>query len=218
MQKLSLLIADDHVLVREGISAMLGKSDDIDIIGHASDGKEAIDMAMKLRPRVVLMDISMPGLGGLEATLEIKKSLPETKVLVLTQYDDREYVARLLKAGASGYILKKALGDELLGAIRAVASGERYLHPSVAASVIDGFLGKGAPDAEGELEYDSLTDREKQVLKLIADGGSHKEVASILGISVKTVISHQSNICQKIDVHTRAGLVKYAIQKGLIKL
>ena len=217
MKKINILIADDHAMMREGINAMLSMHDDIIVVGQASDGKEAIDMALKHKPDIVLMDISMPGLGGLEATIELKKSLPSARVLVLTQYDDKEYVARLLKAGAAGYILKKAAGEELVSAIRAVASGESYLHPSVASGIIDGFLGKGGDDASESL-LDSLTDREKQVLKLIAEGYSHKEVAATLEISVKTVISHQSNICQKLDIHSRAGLVKFAIQRGLIQI
>jgi len=218
MAKINLVIADDHVLVREGIIAMLGMYEDLEVVGQASDGTEAIEMALKYRPKVMLMDISMPGLGGLEATIELKKSLPDTKVLVLTQYDDKEYVSRFLKAGASGYILKKAIGADLVAAIRAVAEGECYLHPSVASSVIDGFLGKSDSGDEGESLYDGLTVREKQVLKLIAEGCSHKDAASELGISVKTVIAHQSNICNKLDIHSRAGLIKFAIQKGLIKL
>jgi len=219
MGKIDLVIADDHALVREGIAAILGMHDDMEVVAQASDGQGAIEASMKHRPRMVLMDISMPGLGGLEATIELKKTLPDIKVLVLTQYDDKEYVSRFLKAGASGYILKKAIGADLVTAIRAVAAGESYLHPSVASGVIDGFLGK--PEAEldgGEGLYESLTVREKQVLKLIAEGGSHKEVATELGISVKTVVAHQSNICEKIDVHSRGGLIKFAIQKGIIKL
>lgn len=217
MRKIDLVIADDHALMREGVNALLSGHEDINVVGQASDGREAIDLVNSLRPMVVLMDISMPGLGGLEATIELKKTNPEVKVLILTQYDDKEYVSRLLRAGCAGYILKKAIGAELVSAIRAVAAGESYLHPSVAANVIDGFLGKGGVDA-AETLVDSLTDREVQVLKLIADGSSHKGVASALGISVKTVISHQSNICQKLDIHSRAGLVKFAIQKGLISI
>ncbi|MGW8272677.1 MAG: response regulator, partial [Thermodesulfovibrionales bacterium] len=142
MQGTRVLIADDHTLVREGIIAMLSRFEDIEVVGEASNGKEAIEKVRDLRPDIILMDISMPVLGGLEATLEIKKSHPEVKILVLTQYDDKEYVSRFLKAGVSGYILKKALGMELLTAIRAVARGENYLHPSVAGSVIDRFVSK----------------------------------------------------------------------------
>jgi len=216
MQGTRVLIADDHTLVREGIIAMLSRFEDIEVVGEASNGKEAIEKVRDLRPDIILMDISMPVLGGLEATLEIKKSHPEVKILVLTQYDDKEYVSRFLKAGVSGYILKKALGMELLTAIRAVARGENYLHPSVAGSVIDRFVSKKKEHREDLC--DRLTSRETQILKLLAEGQSHKEIASVLGISVKTVISHQTNLSDKLDIHSRAGLIKFAIRKGLVRL
>ena len=216
MGAIRILIADDHVLVREGIRALLGHHEGVEVIGEASDGKEAISLAGSLAPDLILMDISMPGLGGIEATMEIKKSWPEIKVLVLSQYDDKEYVSRLLKAGASGYILKKAMGDELMTAIRAVADGEFYLYPSIASSVVDGYLLKGEPQVDDP--YDRLTDRELQVLKLLAEGLSHKEVAETLNISAKTVVAHQSNISEKLDIHSRAGLIKFAYQKGIVKL
>ncbi len=216
MPKIRILIADDHVLVREGIRALLGFHDDVEVVGEASDGKEAIALAGKLQPDVVLMDISMPGLGGLEATVEIKKTEPEVKILVLSQYDDKEYVSRFLKAGVSGYILKKAVGEELITAIRAVARGDSYLYPSIASSVIDGYLVKDISEVEDP--FDRITDREQQVLKLIAEGLPHKEIAATLGISTKTVIAHQTNICEKLDVHSKAGLIKYAYKKGIVKI
>jgi len=215
MPRTRIMMADDHVLVREGIRALLALHDDVEVVGEASDGKEAITMADKLRPDIVLMDISMPGLGGLEATVEIKKTNPDIKILVLSQYDDKEYVRRFLKAGVAGYILKKAVGEELITAIRAVARGEAYLYPSIASSVIDGYLVKGMPEVEDP--FDRITDRELQVLKLIAEGLSHKEIASTLGISTKTVIAHQTNICEKLDIHTKAGLIKYAYKKSIVK-
>ncbi|HEB01832.1 MAG TPA: response regulator transcription factor [Nitrospirae bacterium] len=215
MPRTRIMIADDHVLVREGIRALLALHDDVEVVGEASDGKEAITMADKLRPDIVLMDISMPGLGGLEATVEIKKTNPDIKILVLSQYDDKEYVRRFLKAGVAGYILKKAVGEELITAIRAVARGEAYLYPSIASSVIDGYLVKDMPEVEDP--FDRITDRELQVLKLIAEGLSHKEIASTLGISAKTVIAHQTNICEKLDIHTKAGLIKYAYKKSIVK-
>ena len=212
-----ILIADDHALVREGLAALLKMSEEMEIIGEAADGIEAIEKVKKTNPDVVLMDISMPKLGGLEATVEIKKAHPNVKVLVLTQYDDSAYIRRFLKAGASGYMLKKALGADLITAIKAVAAGEAYLHPSIASSVIGGYLGekKGEPVED---PYDSLTDREKQVLKLIAEGYTHKEIADLLTISVKTAIAHQTNINEKLGIHTRADLIKFAIRKGIIKL
>ena len=216
MPKTRILIADDHVLVREGIRALLGFHEDVEVVGEASDGKEAINMAAKLNPDVILMDISMPGLGGLEATVEIKKTQPDIKILVLSQYDDKEYVSRFLKAGVSGYILKKAVGDELIAAIRAVARGDSYLYPSIASSVIDGYLVKDIKDVEDP--FDRITDRELQVLKLIGEGLAHKEIANTLGIAAKTVIAHQTNICEKLDIHSKAGLIKYAYKKGIVKL
>lgn len=217
MNKIKVMIADDHALVREGIMAFLRMHDEIEIAGEASNGIEAIQKARELRPDIILMDISMPELGGIEATLEIKKTMPEIKILILTQYDDKAYVSRLLKAGVSGYILKHAVGTDLIAAIKAVAQGESYLHSSIASKVIDGYLGTSS-GMTIEDPYEKLTDREKQVLKLIAEGHSHKEIASMLNISVKTVIAHQTNISEKLDIRSRAGLIKFAIYKGIIKL
>lgn len=217
MSKIRVLIADDHAMVREGIIAFLKFCDDIEVVGEASDGIEAIERVGKVRPDIVLMDIGMPRLGGLEATVELKKTDPDVKIIVLTQYDDREYISRFLKAGVSGYLLKKAVGSELVNAIRAVNRGECYLFSSIAAEVVAGYLGKGKGHVEDE-SYGKLTDREQQVLKLIADGCSHKEIARCLNISVKTVAAHQTNISEKLGIHSRTALVKFAIMKGIIKL
>jgi DNA-binding NarL/FixJ family response regulator len=217
MSKIRVLISDDHALVREGIIAFLRLCDDIEVVGEACDGIEAIECAKKVRPDIVLMDIGMPKLGGLEATIEIKKIDPNIKILVLTQYDDREYISRFLKAGVSGYLLKTAVGNELVNAIRAVNKGDFYLFSSIASEVVAGYLGKDRKTAE-EDPYEKLTDREKQVLKLIAEGHSHKEIANLLNISVKTVIAHQTNISEKLNIHSRTALVKFAISKGIIKL
>jgi two-component system response regulator NreC len=216
--KTKILIADDHALVRQGIASFLNMSDKYEVVGEAADGVEAIQAVKKHKPDIVLMDISMPKLGGLEATLEIKKINPAIKILVLTQYEDTVYIRRFFKAGVSGYLLKKAVGVELLTAIETVMSGRTYVHPSIASCVMDGYLGiqKGEPPVEDT--YDSLTDREKQVLKLIAEGYTQKEAADILNISAKTVVTHQTNISEKLDIHTRAGLIKFAIQKGIIKI
>jgi DNA-binding NarL/FixJ family response regulator len=209
------MIVDDHALVREGITALLKFHDDVEVIGEASDGREAIVKAEQLKPDVILMDIAMPGLGGLEATIEIKKMHPEVKILVLSQYDDREYVSRFLKANVSGYILKKAVGGELITALRAVAKGECYLHSSIASKVIDGYVNKTAEVSD---PYELLTDREKQVLKLLAEGETHKEIATTLGISVKTAVAHHTNISEKLDIRSKSDLIKFAIQKGIIRL
>jgi two-component system response regulator NreC len=217
MGKTRILIADDHAMVRQGISAFLKMSSEFEVVGEAADGVEAIEAVKKLKPEIVLMDISMPRLGGLEATIEIKKIDPAIKVLVLTQYEDTVYIRRFFKAGAAGYLLKKAVGEDLMTAIRAVKEGKVYVHPSIASGVVDGYLGiqKGEPQED---PYDKLTDREKQVLKLIAEGHTHKEAADILNISVKTVIAHQTNISEKLKIHSRAGLIKFAIQKGIIQI
>ena len=218
MSKIKVLIADDHALVREGISAFLRLTEDIEVIAEASDGFEAIEKAAKFKPDIIIMDINMPKLGGLEATVEIKKANPYIKILVLTQYDDKEYISRFLKAGVSGYLLKKAIGSDLVSALHAVSRGELYLHPSITSGVVAGYLGRGDKQALMEEPYEKLTDREKQVLKLIAEGHTHKEIADMLNISTKTVIAHQTNISEKIDIHTRAGLIKFAIQRGIIKI
>lgn len=216
MSKIKVLIADDHALVREGIAAFLKLSNDIEVIGEACDGITAIEKAKSFKPDVILLDIAMPKLGGLEATLELKKILPDLKILILTQYDDKEYVSRFLKAGISGYLLKQAVGSDLISAIRAVNRGETYLYSSVATEVVASYLGKEKKLSVAD-PYEKLTDREKQVLKLLAEGYTHKEIAGILNISVKTVIAHHSNISEKLDIHNRSALVKFAMQKGIIK-
>lgn len=216
MAKIRILIADDHALVREGIRALLKLHDDVDVVAEAADGKETIEKALKLRPDIVLLDIAMPGLGGLEATLEIKKANPEIRILVLSQYDDKEYISRLLKAKVSGYILKHAVGTDLISAIRAVARGEFYLYSAITSSLVDDYL--NIRDAAAEDPYDRLTDREKQVIRLIAEGHTHKEIAALLNISAKTVIAHYTNVQEKLDIRSRAGMIKFAIQRRIIAI
>ncbi len=217
MSKIKVLIADDHALVREGIIAFLKTCDDIEVVAEASDGLEALEKTNKFRPDIVIMDINMPKLGGYEATIEMKKINPDIKILVLTQYEDKEYISRFLKAGVSGYLLKKAVGSDLITALRAINKGESYLHPSITSEVVAGYLGKDKQSAM-EDPYEKLTDREKQVLKLLAEGYTHKEIADMLNISVKTVIAHQTNISEKLGIHARAGLIKFAIQRGIIRI
>jgi len=217
MPRIRVLIADDHAIVREGVRALLKLSDDIEVVGEAADGLEAIEAARALSPDVILMDIAMPGLGGLEATLEIRKENPGARILVLTQYEDREYIRRFLKAGVSGYVLKKAAGADLTAAIRAVHRGGLVLDPDVAREA----MREGAASAGGGADadpYEALTDREKQVLKLVAEGRSNKEVAELLDISVKTAMSHREHIMQKLDLHSRTELIRFALQKGVIRV
>lgn len=215
MRKIRVLLVDDHTILREGIKALLALYDDIDVIGEAQEGREAIERVRELRPDVVLMDLAMPGLGGLEATIEIRKISSDTKVLVLTQHSSKEYIFPLLKAGASGYVLKKAAGGELVAAIRAVDRGESFLDPSVAKALIDTYVARRGAEGEG---YDRLSDREKEVLRLVAEGYSNKEIANMLCLSVKTVIGHRANMMEKLGIHSRTELIKYAIRKGLITI
>jgi DNA-binding NarL/FixJ family response regulator len=213
--KIRVLLADDHALLREGIRALLSRENDLEVIGEAADGREAVTRCRTLRPDVVLMDIAMPGLGGLEAALEIRKESPDTKILVLTQYEDREYVTRFLKAGAAGYVLKKAAGAELASAIRSVFKGGLVLDPQVAREALR--EPEPAPGGGTEDLYEALTDREKQVLRIVAEGKSNKEVAELLGISVKTAMSHREHVMEKLGLHSRTDLIRFALKKGVIQ-
>ena len=214
MASISVLIADDHAVLRDGLRALLSLYDDIEVVGEAADGVETVEQVERLRPDVVLMDIAMPRLGGLEATLELRQRKIPTRVLILTQHENKEYIYPILKAGAAGYLLKKAAGTELVSAIRAVHAGESYLYPPVAKAVVEQYV-EGGP-GEAVSAYDRLTDREKEVLKLIAEGRSNKEIADLLVLSVKTVMGHRAHLMEKLDLHSRTDLVKFAIRMGLV--
>ncbi|MGD2253136.1 MAG: response regulator transcription factor [Anaerolineales bacterium] len=216
MKRIRVLLADDHTLMREGIRSLIEDYPDIKVVGEAEDGRSAVTLAHKLRPDVVLMDIAMPLLNGLDATRRIKRDHPEINVLVLTMYDHEEYVRQVLEADASGYVLKRAAATELVAAIRAVARGEAVLSPSVTRIVLGDYLSKERLQAEAE--QDKLTLREREVLQLIAEGYTSREIAGILSLSIKTVQSHRSSIMQKLDLHDRGDLIKYAIQKKIIEL
>ena len=211
MSKIRILVVDDHAIMRDGIRALLNLRDDIEIVGEASEGNEAIEKAEELAPDVVVMDIAMPGMDGLEATRRITKKNPKVKVLVLSQHDNKEYILSAIKAGVVGYVPKRALGLELVSAIRAVHQGDSYLYPSAAAAVIRDYL-KGAVKEP----YDRLTAREREILTLIAEGHTSREIADKLFISLKTVLGHRTKIMEKLDLHNRSELIKYAIRKGLI--
>ncbi|OGO20300.1 MAG: hypothetical protein A2144_14115 [Chloroflexi bacterium RBG_16_50_9] len=203
-------------MMRDGIRALLSLNNDIKIVGEASEGRETIEKAAELMPDVVVMDIAMPEMDGLEATRCIVKKSPETKVLVLTQHDNKEYVLSAIKAGAAGYVPKKALGSELVSAIRSVYCGDSYLYPSAAAAVVAtarNYLKTGA-----EEPYDRLTDRERQILRLIAAGHPSLEISAMLLISKKTVLAHCAKIMKKLEIHNRADLIKYAMRKGLVSM
>ena len=213
--KIRVLIVDDHAILREGVRALLQLQADIEVVGEASNGTEAIEAVARLDPDVVLMDIAMPGLGGIEAAIELKKQGRRARILILSQYEDREYVRRLLKAGVSGYVLKKSAGAELANAIRAVHRGGLVLDPEVARTAME----EANPASPGASDpYEALTDREKQVLKLVAEGKSNKEVAEVLGISVKTAMSHREHVMEKLGVHNRTELVRFAIKRGVIRV
>jgi DNA-binding NarL/FixJ family response regulator len=214
MNKIRVLIVDDHRILRDGLRALLAACSDIEVVGEAGDGQAAIEQSHLLCPDVVLMDIAMPGLGGLEATLAIRGQRPGTKIVVLTQYEDDEYVRRFLKAGVSGFVLKKAAGNALADAIRAAHQGGLVLAPEVARVAV----ADDRPVLAGADRYDALTDREKQVLKLVADGKSNKEVAALLGISVKTAMTHREHMMEKLGVHNRTELVRLALKLGVIRM
>ena len=205
---LRILLADDHVIVRQGLKALLER-EKFDIVGEASDGREAVRLVESLRPDLILLDLSMPLLNGMDATREILKSNPGAKVILLTMHSEDSYVLEALRAGAVGYVVKTRASGELLQAIREVQRGHFYLSPGVSRIVISAFL------AKNELPTDPLTARERQVLQLIAEGKSTKQAAVVLEISVKTAESHRTRIMHKLNIHETAGLVRYAIRLGL---
>lgn len=209
-----VLIADDHTLVRDGVRALLATAGDIEVVAEAADGREAVAKARDVRPDVVLIDIAMPGLGGLEAVPMLKREVPSARILVLTQYEHADYVRRFMRLGVAGYVLKKAAGAELITAIRAASRGGLVLDPAIAR---DAMTDPGPAAAETADPYDSLTDRERQVLKLVAEGRSNKEVASFLDVSVKTAMTHREHVMQKLDLHDRTELTRYAIRRGVIQ-
>lgn len=216
MQKIRILLADDHTLVRSGIRSLLEDEPGLSVVGEAEDGRAAVSLASQLKPDVVLMDIAMPLLNGLEATRQIKTQCPGIKVLILSMHDNEEYIRQVLEAGAMGYILKDAAARELISAIQLVHRGEAVLSPAVTRLVIEDYLRWGG--ARPQAEIDSLSPREREVLQLIAEGHTNKQIAEILSISIKTVQAHRNNLMQKLDLHDRGELIKYAIQKKIIEI
>ncbi|MCR4394081.1 MAG: response regulator transcription factor, partial [Dehalococcoidales bacterium] len=203
MEKIKVLVVDDHAIMRDGIRALLSLDSDIEIIGEAGDGREAIKKAEELSPDVIIMDVAMPDMDGLEATRRILKQNPNARIIILSQYDDREYVLSAIKAGSAGYVPKRALGSELVSAIRTVYRGDSFLYPSAASALIKGFR----EQAQSGDAFDSLTPREREILKLIAEGHTGKEIASKLFISMKTVMGHRAKIMEKLGLRNRTELI-----------
>lgn len=217
MKKIKVLVVDDHTLVRDGIRALLSLAADIEVVGEAANGKEALQKVRQLAPDVVLMDLGMPVLGGLEATRRIRRQFPGTRVLAVTQYDDSEYVVPVIEAGARGFVSKMAAFSELASAIQAVHNGSSFLSPSAAAALVEECQQKTAGKGEDD-PYQRLTDREREVLKLVAEGHSAREIADVLVVSPKTVDWYKTSLMNKLNIHNRADLIKYAIRKGIITL
>ncbi|MBI4186514.1 MAG: response regulator transcription factor [Chloroflexi bacterium] len=217
MDKIRVFLADDHIIMREGIRSLLQKYPDIDVIGEAGDGEEAVTNVIQSVPDVVLMDITMPVINGLEATRRIKEKSPQIKVLILTMHDTAQYLSQMLQAGASGYVVKTTATSELVAAIRAVHKGDVYLYPSIARMLVEDYL-KRATSGQAKISYEGLTKRERQILTLIAEDKKNKDIADMLGISVRTVQAHRTNLMDKLGAHDRTELVKFALRKGLIEL
>lgn len=218
--KITVLLADDHTILRQGIRTLLETQPDMEVVGEATNGREAVEQARRLRPLVILMDISMPLLNGLEATRQIKKELPAIQVVVLTMHENEEYLVNILQAGATGYVLKQAADRELIEAVRIASRGDTYLYPRIARLLVTDYLRRveaGVPD-ERDAAYDTLTQREREILKLIAEGHTNKEIAELLVLSVKTVENHRYSLMNKLNAHDRGELIKYAIRVGLIQL
>lgn len=215
-KKIKLMLADDHAVVRSGLRMLLDAQPDMEIIAEAESGADAVAKVQELRPDIVLMDVEMPGMNGIEATREIKESGVETAVLALTMYEDDQYFFEMLKAGASGYVPKRAAPDDLVNAIRTVSKGGVFLYPSMAARLVNDYVNRDETTPADD-EQD-LTPRENEVLIQIAEGLTNPEIAEVLTISVKTVDRHRENIMRKLNMHSRIDLVKYAIRKGLIDL
>lgn len=210
-----VLISDDHTILRSGLKMLLNAEADIEVIGEATTGEEAVRLSEQLHPDLVLMDISMPGMGGIDATAEIKKQHPEIKVLMLTMHENEAYLFRTIKAGGSGYVLKKAADTELIDAIHQVIQGGAFLRPSVTKALVKDYLER-VETGETRDSYGTLTEREREILKLIAEGHTNPEIARLLVISVRTVETHRAHIMDKLGIHQRSELVKYALRKGLL--
>jgi two-component system, NarL family, response regulator NreC len=217
MSKIRVLLTDDHTLFRHGIRQLLSAEPDIEVVGEAVNAADVVALAREVPADLVLMDIGMPGMSSFEATRQLRKEHPETRVVFLSMYDDEDYLAEAVEMGAAGYVLKDSPADQLLGAVREVHRGGSYLSPRLLARLVEDFRsqGNGAPR---QTRFGTLTKREREILKMLAEGRSVKEIAAGFGLSVKTVEAHKFNLMRKLDIHNKAQLVQYAIQKKIIRL
>ena len=214
-QKVRIVIAEDHTILREGLRSLLSSEPNFEIVGEAEDGREAIKCVEKFRPDLILTDLSMPRMNGMEAIEEIKRQSPKTKVLVLTVHKAEEYILATFRAGANGYLLKDSTHAELVMAVKKVLSGKQYISPEISEKVIEGYL-EGKKTLKSQTSWETLTQREREILKLIAEGYKNKEIAEDLCISVKTVEKHRANLMEKLDLHSIQALAAFAIEKGLV--
>ena len=214
-QKVRIVIAEDHTILREGLRSLLSSEPNFEIVGEAEDGREAIKCVEKFRPDLILTDLSMPRMNGMEAIKEIKRQSPKTKVLVLTVHKAEEYILATFRAGANGYLLKDSTHAELVMAVKKVLSGKQYISPETSEKVIEGYL-EGKKTLKSQTSWETLTQREREILKLIAEGYKNKEIAEDLCISVKTVEKHRANLMEKLDLHSIQALTAFAIEKGLV--
>ncbi len=214
-KKSRILLADDHTIVRKGLRSILEREPDMEVVGEAADGREAVRKASALSPDIVVLDITMPKMNGIEAAARIARESPATKIIALTMHSSEEYVYALLKVGAKGYILKDSAPSDLIEAIRAVARGGTYLHPDVSVTVVNEYLKRPAPRSRTGKPAEVLSNREREVLQLIAEGSTNKDIAARLSLSVKTIEAHRTRIMDKLEIHNIAGLTRYAISQGI---
>lgn len=217
MEKIRVLLVDDHTVVRQGLRVLLEAEQDIAVVGEAETGRQAVQLAGKLTPDVVVMDIAMPGMNGLEATRQITREVPTAKLLVLSSYNDDEYVHQVTEAGAAGYLLKQTAATELIKAVREARKGNAYFSPAISKRLADSYREAFLSGKPSEKRSDQLTSREAEVLQLIAEGNANKQIAAELCISIKTVEKHRQQVMNKLNIHDIAGLTRYAIAKGVIE-
>jgi DNA-binding NarL/FixJ family response regulator len=217
MSKIRVVLTDDHTLFRQGIRTLLAAEPDLEVVGEAADASQAVELARKLRPDLVLMDIGMNGLSSFEATRLIRKERPETRIVFLSMYDDEDYLAKGMEIGANGYVLKESPADQLLTAIREVQRGGSFVSPRLLTRLVDDFRMQGRSPVR-QPRFGSLTKREREILKLLAEGTSVKEIATVFDLSVKTVEAHKFNLMRKLNIHNKAQLVQYAVRKKIIRI